>query len=201
MKKQIIILEGSDCSGKSTLARQLQQITGFDIVKGSSFQIAELGNQAMFEHMLSLSTKDRIIIDRMYISNYIYGELFDFPRMDMNQFHALRDAFNKKSLTIVLQPSLSAVTKRLSVRGDDEIKTNDLQNILDNYLKVLTDNTDEILTEDTFVHQSDDFISDEYLLKILDSNKIIYWLFCQLMSGWELMFLSTFFIKKLYISP
>lgn len=174
MKKQIIILEGSDCSGKSTLARQLQQITGFDIVKGSSFQIAELGNQAMFEHMLSLSTKDRIIIDRMYISNYIYGELFDFPRMDMNQFHALRDAFNKKSLTIVLQPSLSAVTKRLGVRGDDEIKTNDLQNILDNYLKVLTDNTDEILTEDTFVHQSDDFISDEYLLKILDSNKIIY---------------------------
>ena len=174
MKKRIIILEGSDCSGKSTLARQLQQITGFDIVKGSSFQIAELGRQAMFEHMLSLSEKDGIIVDRLYISNYIYGELFDFPRMTIEQFHSLRDAFNKNSLTIVLQPSLDAIEKRLSVRGDDEIKTNDLQNILDNYLKVLTDNQDNILTENTFVYQSDDFISDDYLIEILERNRVIY---------------------------
>lgn len=130
----IVILCGSDCSGKSTFAERLQEITGYDIVKGSSFEIAELGSDGMFEHMMNLLDKENVIIDRFMWSNLVYGSLFNYPMMTEEQFDALVDKVDEKeAIVLYLHAPLGTLEFRMNNRGDDMIKVENLSNILTKY--------------------------------------------------------------------
>ncbi len=155
----IIILEGSDCSGKSTFAQALAEKTGYEIVKGSSFEISKQGAEKMFEYMMSLLERDNIIIDRFYLSNYVYANLFDYPLMDRYHFRELAIATDCKALTVYLKAPVEALTKRMELRGDDDINPIDLERIVNKYQEVL--NSKELspkmlLTFDTYYCNSTD---------------------------------------------
>lgn len=128
-----IVLEGCDCVGKTTFAQMLSQKTGYEIVKGSSFQIAELGQDGMFEHMMGLLDRDNIIIDRFFYSNLVYGKLYNYPMMNIMQYAKLTTKLNKKALVIYLQASPFVIKERMATRGDDMIKAQDIDKILDTY--------------------------------------------------------------------
>lgn len=130
----IIILCGSDCSGKSTFAEQLSKKTGYKIVKGSSFEIAELGADGMFEHMMSLLDGDNIIIDRFAWCNLVYGSLFDYPMMTEEQFDTIVDKVDEKNaIVLYLHAPLGVLKYRMKNRGDDIIKVENLNSIVEKY--------------------------------------------------------------------
>lgn len=129
----IIILEGCDCTGKTTFAEMLSQKTGFEIVKGSSFEISELGDFGMYEHMWNLLDKDNIIIDRFLYSNLVYGSLYNYPMMQPMQYMSLVQKLNRTSLVVYLQASQFVIAERMASRGDDMIKIQDINRILDSY--------------------------------------------------------------------
>ncbi|UGO50959.1 thymidylate kinase [Bacillus phage vB_BanS_Nate] len=133
----IIILEGADCAGKSTFAKELSEKTGYEIVKGSSFEIAEKGADAMFEHMMGLLDKKDIIIDRFFYSNLVYGDLYNYPMMKYSQYLQLLDKMNKKALLVYLNAPTSVLRERMEKRGDDMIKADDLRPIKEKYRDVL----------------------------------------------------------------
>lgn len=133
-----IILEGCDCSGKSRLAKKLQQITGYEIVQGSSFEIAKLGTDAMYEHMVELLDRKDIIIDRFYLSNYVYGNLFNYPTMNDEQFEHLAVLTEKqKALTVYVTANVQTLKGRMAHRGDDMIKAESIEAILQKYDEAL----------------------------------------------------------------
>lgn len=132
-----IILEGSDCTGKTTFAEKLSEVTGFKIVKGSSFEISELGADGMFEHMLGLLNREDIIIDRFLYSNLVYGELFNYPMMTPTQYDSLVERLDETSLLVYLHASIGTIKYRMNNRGDDMIKVENIEDIVNKYNEVL----------------------------------------------------------------
>ncbi|UUV46828.1 thymidylate kinase [Bacillus phage vB_BanS-Thrax4] len=133
----IIILEGADCVGKTTFANELAEKTGYAIVKGSSFEIAEKGADAMFAHMMSLLDLKDVIIDRFFYSNLVYGKLYNYPMMNPDQYLQLLKKMNQKALLIYLNAPVYVLKERMEKRGDDMIKADDLRPIKENYRDVL----------------------------------------------------------------
>lgn len=133
----IIVLEGCDCVGKTTFAEMLSEKTGYEIVKGSSFEISELGADGMFEHMMDLLDRDNIIIDRFFYSNLVYGKIFDYPMMSPAQYDSLVEKLDKKALLLYLHTSEGAIQYRMKKRGDDMIKAENIGDILLEYKEVI----------------------------------------------------------------
>lgn len=133
----IIIIEGCDCVGKSTLAELLSERTGYEIVKGSSFEIASLGTDAMYEHMMGLLDRNDIIIDRFFMSNYVYGNLYGYPTMSNNQLIDLADKASDNALTVYVTANELTIKHRMSQRGDDMIKANEIGKILEKYKEAI----------------------------------------------------------------
>lgn len=132
-----IILEGCDAVGKDTFAELLSEKTGFKIVRGSSFEIAELGADGMFEHMMKLLDRDDIIINRFFYSNLVYGKLFDYPMMNPEQYDQLVEKLDETSMLIYLHTSIGTIKYRMEKRGDDMIKVDDVDSIIESYKKEL----------------------------------------------------------------
>jgi thymidylate kinase len=133
----IIVLEGSDCVGKTTFANTLAEKTGYEVVKGSSFEISELGADGMFNHMMDLLDRDNIIIDRFFYSNLVYGRLFNYPMMTLEQYDMLVDKLDRKALLLYLHAPEGIITHRMSKRGDDMIKADNIEDILNGYMDEL----------------------------------------------------------------
>lgn len=136
LEKSIILLEGVDGAGKSTMAKLLQKLTGYEIVSGSNFELAEKGADYMFDFLRDLSNRQNIIVDRSWLSNYIYARLYNKNSMTDEQFEELTRLFDEKSIMIVLTASLDVLVERINTRGDEYIKTDEIQPILENYLKL-----------------------------------------------------------------
>jgi thymidylate kinase len=133
----IIVLEGSDCVGKTTFANMLAEKTGFEVVKGSSFEISELGADGMFKHMMELLDQKDIIVDRFFYSNLVYGKLFNYPMMTPEQYDELVEKLDKNALLLYLHAPESTITYRMANRGDDMIKAENISDILNEYTNVL----------------------------------------------------------------
>jgi len=133
----IIILEGCDCTGKTTLANELAKRTGYEIVKGSSFEISQLGADGMFEYMMGLLDRDNIIIDRFYHSNYVYGFLYDYPLLKASQFFELADKTDKRAVVVYLHANERVIANRMVERGDKDINVQDVKNIIKRYNEII----------------------------------------------------------------
>jgi len=134
----IILLEGCDGVGKTTFANELSKKTGYEVLRGSSFEISELGAEGMFNHMMELLDKENVIIDRFMWSNIVYGNLFDYPLMTANQYDALIDKLDSKdSLLVYLYAPIGTINYRIDNRGDDKIKKENINEIVEYYNKEL----------------------------------------------------------------
>lgn len=132
-----IILEGVDCSGKTTFAQSLSEKTGFEIVKGSSFEISKLGADGMYQFMSDLLKRKDIIIDRLYLSNIIYGEKYGYPMMTEEQYASLSNMVDLFSLVVYLHAPVGVIQYRMLKRGDDMIEIDDIEDILNRYNEAL----------------------------------------------------------------
>ena len=76
--KGIIIIEGSDASGKTTLANKLlRKYNGIIFHQTYRFKNKiPIYHMAILRKALKLSKTRLIILDRLHISEYIYGKVF-----------------------------------------------------------------------------------------------------------------------------
>ena len=110
-----IIIEGPDCAGKSTLAEKLANALDMNILK-----MTANGGQSVPEYLQKL-TCDGVIIDRCWVSEQIYSDLFKRePRIDNDDAEALTELCGLIGIPIVvLLPPLHIIIDRLSERGDE----------------------------------------------------------------------------------
>lgn len=110
-----IIIEGPDGAGKSTLAKSLADRLGMNILK-----MTANGGQSAREYMQKLGC-DGVIIDRCWVSEQVYPDLFGrAPRIGNDGAEALTEFCGLAGIPIiVLLPPLHVVASRLGKRGDE----------------------------------------------------------------------------------
>lgn len=110
-----IIIEGPDGAGKSTLAEKLANALDMNILK-----MTANGGQSVPEYLQKLAC-DGIIIDRCWVSEQIYSDLFKREqRIDNNDAEALTELCGLIGIPIiVLLPPLHVIIDRLNERGDE----------------------------------------------------------------------------------
>ena len=110
-----IIIEGPDGAGKSTLAKSLADRLDMNILK-----MTANGGQSVPEYLQKLAC-DGVVIDRCWVSEQIYSDLFGRePRIGNDDAEALTESCGLVGIPIiVLLPPLHVVIGRLNARGDE----------------------------------------------------------------------------------
>lgn len=110
-----IIIEGPDGAGKTTLAKSLAGALDMNILK-----MTANGGQSVPEYLQKLAC-DGVIIDRCWVSEQIYSDLFGRePRINHDDAEALTELCEYAGIPIiVLLPPLHVVISRLNERGDE----------------------------------------------------------------------------------
>lgn len=110
-----IIIEGPDGAGKSTLAKSLAGALDMNILK-----MTANGGQSVPEYLQKLAC-DGVVIDRCWVSEQVYSDLFGRePRIDNDDAEALTEFCGLAGIPIiVLLPPLHVVIGRLNERGDE----------------------------------------------------------------------------------
>ncbi|MGG1395606.1 AAA family ATPase [Bacillus velezensis] len=136
----MIILEGTDCCYKSTVAKKLSKELGYPVIKGSNFELAKSGNEKLFEHFNKLADEDNVIIDRYIYSNLVYARKFkDYSILTEEQQRAIEKKIRDKAKVIYLHADPKVIKQRLLERGDEYINDRDIEPVLELYREVMSD--------------------------------------------------------------
>lgn len=136
----MIILEGTDCCYKSTVADKLSKELGYPVLKGSSFELAKSGNEKLFEHFNKLADEDNVIIDRYIYSNLVYAKKFkDYSILTEEQQRTIEKKIRDKAKVIYLYADAKVIKQRLRERGDEYINDRDIEPVLGLYREVMSD--------------------------------------------------------------
>lgn len=133
----IILLEGPDGAGKTTLATE--DFPDYNQVHHGAYSTDTDAFQA-YDKLLNVSLKsDNLVIDRMHISERIYGrEYHGFCMSDLRYEHIERQCLENRIVVVLCLPHLSTVLKNWSKGGRDEMLTNSkhLEHIYNTYSRL-----------------------------------------------------------------
>lgn len=119
----ILILEGPDGSGKTTLATRLHATTGYPIYHRSKPENDEDKANMMEQLKADFKKYKNVIVDRCWYSEIVYGNVMrdgsviDYPEM----YDLERLALSKGALLIYCTGDPAAMYKRATARGEDYI--------------------------------------------------------------------------------
>lgn len=141
-----IIIEGPDGAGKSTLAKSLAGALDMNILK-----MTANGGQSAREYEQKLAC-DGVIIDRCWVSEQIYSDLFGRePRISNGDAEALTEFCGRVGIPIiVLLPPLRVVISRLNERGDEyaDVVCPNIVEIYQRYQEWVEEHDNAIVLED-----------------------------------------------------
>lgn len=146
-----IIVEGVDGVGKDSFIERLAELTDKKVMRGSSFEISQLGPEKMYEKLKEMIvSNDDLIINRFFYSNVVYGELYDYPMLSHEQYTELNDLVCDDAIVYYLVADTEIIKKRINNRGDDMVKPEEIQTIKDAYVEMWEKYTPRtIITIDT----------------------------------------------------
>lgn len=155
-----IIIEGPDGAGKSTLAKSLADRLDMNILK-----MTANGGQSVQEYLQKLAC-DGVIIDRCWVSEQVYSDLFGRePRIGNDDAESLTEFCERVGIPIiVLLPPLHVVIGRLNARGDEyaDIVCPNITEIYKRYKEWAEEHDNAIVLED-----NDPVIAMEEVLKCM----------------------------------
>lgn len=141
-----IIIEGPDGAGKSTLAQSLAGALDMNILK-----MTANGGQSAREYEQKLAC-DGVIIDRCWVSEQVYSDLFGRePRISNSDAEALTEFCGLVGIPIiVLLPPLHVVIGRLNERGDEyaDVVCPNIVKIYERYQEWAEEHDNAIVLED-----------------------------------------------------
>ena len=123
----IIIIEGPDGSGKTTLAEQLSRETGYPIVHRSQPKTDEEKKLMMGQYLQDLKAGRNVIWDRCWYSEMCYGPVMrDKSYITYPQMYELEEQLAKAGAMIIYCTGPRAeLWKRCQKRGEDYITSRD----------------------------------------------------------------------------
>lgn len=119
----IIIIEGPDGSGKTTLASQIAKQTGYPVVHFSVPKTEEEKEQMVSMYKQAIKESKNIIFDRCWYSEMAYGpvmrkeHVISYPQM----YELERMLAKRGSLIIYCTGSPEVLWRRATARGEDYV--------------------------------------------------------------------------------
>lgn len=136
----IIILEGPDGSGKTTLAEKISKMTGWSIEHRSKPNTPEEKAHMMGEYLQAIRLGKNMIFDRSWYSEMVYGKVMrDKSYIDYPQMYELeKRAMQRGALLIYCTGPKATLWKRATQRGEDYITSREkFEAICDEYDKLM----------------------------------------------------------------
>lgn len=123
----ILIIEGPDGSGKTTLAEQLSKQTGYPIVHRSQPKTDEEKKRMMGQYIQDIKAGKNVIWDRCWYSEMCYGPVMrDASVITYPQMYELEAMLAKTGAMIIYCTGpKAALWTRCQKRGEDYITSRD----------------------------------------------------------------------------
>jgi len=140
----IIILEGCDKTGKTTLANKLFERTDFKMYKSSQ---PKKPPYEEYMEMLDIIGKEDAIIDRFHLGEMVYGPIYRGKSNLTNiQFKYIEDRLKKlKTVVIYCSDDSTKIAKRFKKDKEEFTKEQDIVDILLRYYEIIKKSTLPIL--------------------------------------------------------
>ena len=136
----ILIIEGPDGAGKTTLAEQISGQTGWPIEHRSKPETPEEKEIMMGEYLQLVKASRNVILDRCWYSEMVYGKVMrDQSYIDYPQMYELERQLAKHgAMVIYCTGPKAALWMRATRRGEDYITSRDKFNaICEEYDKLM----------------------------------------------------------------
>lgn len=119
----IIIIEGPDGSGKTTLAEKLSRQTGYPVVHRSQPKTEEEKKQMLASYLGAIETGKNIIFDRCWYSEMVYGPVMrDESVISYPEMYFIEEKLTKHgALIIYCTDKPKTLWRRATKRGEDYI--------------------------------------------------------------------------------
>ena len=145
--KGIIVIEGPDCSGKTTLAKHL--INRYDAHYIHCTWSPEIDEEldTYFENVLSearsISQDKLVIIDRMWLSELVYSKVFRDPNKWSDLCSIMRDSLSKlKAINVLCLPAnKDKMVDAFENSDKEELYTTHMTSIYEEYEKHMKTNS------------------------------------------------------------
>lgn len=147
-----VIIEGPDCSGKTTLATYLKDHFYLDYRHSSS------KTKNDFDYHKNLLESTNLVLDRFHLGEYIFPALVNRePKMDFNDLIKLTKIIEEGNnlLVILYSSDIDFLKNRLKTRGDDDFTVSNIESI-NNMFKMFAvsvfQNTSHVISIDVSKH-------------------------------------------------
>ena len=131
----IIILEGADGVGKTTLAKQLAEELNFYTIHMDKPKNVTKAKQQKQWYKEILTTRNDVILDRSFYSQMIYpmiqGDKSVYTMTDMLDLE--RDLSAANGIVIYVEDTMENIEEVFKTRGDDNVDIDDIDVIIQNY--------------------------------------------------------------------
>jgi thymidylate kinase len=171
----MIMLEGNECTFKSTIGKILADKLNIPLEQGSSFEIAKKTRKDLFEYYTSRACRPGdIIYDRFMYSNRTYAQLYPgVSLLSLDQVEYIENLIreNHTPLVVYCYGENRDLISRLSARGDKDVKVREIPIITRKFDQViLTECMLPLMVFNSSVQTSEEGV--EYILKRIRRNQV-----------------------------
>lgn len=124
----IIILEGVDGAGKSTLAKKIAALSPLPVRLEHRGEIKSTPEEEYIKPLMYSRDDELIIADRWHVGEMIYGPIYRGKSLVAGDYNRIIEGLldTLGAAKVILSPSLKVVRNRLAKRGEDYLQPNDV---------------------------------------------------------------------------
>lgn len=157
----IIHVSGMDCTLKTTLCEKLSKILSCEVCHFDKPKNLEDGKKQYFDFLNETYKQNDVICDRYHDGEHIYAPLY--RGYESNYLHEFETKLREYPYLFVNTVSdINVILERIKLRGEDFVKEEHYQTILDLFEKYLEKQSMPYIKIDT-----SDYKTDEYIRRIL----------------------------------
>ena len=129
----LIVLEGCDGSGKTTLANKLAILLGAEIIHCTTHTP---NTYAFFNEIIEMSKTRNIIADRFCYGQFVYQNKYERPMNEKMLYNLELTMMNAGSRVIYVDCSETEIKERLEARGETPMRP--VPEIIDGFDKIFS---------------------------------------------------------------
>lgn len=132
----IIILEGIDGAGKSTLAEKLIDASPIPARYEHRGPMEGTVTDEYILPLLQVGQDELLITDRWHVGETIYGPIYRGKSVVAGPWNDIIEALLKDlgAVRVIMSPALSVIKQRLADRGEDYLKPEHVDAVYDSYV-------------------------------------------------------------------
>lgn len=129
----LIIISGCDRSGKTSIANKFIEKTNYQYTHFSSPKDKEDGKHQYFDFIASINPGENYLCDRFYEGEFVYAPIYRGYKLDYAKQLEDEILYKMNALYVYVKTDLDIIKERISKVGEEYVKDEDLEKVINNY--------------------------------------------------------------------